>query len=69
MGVPSLRAIVKTAVDVIQTGKARGYLSDPITEKGDPTVVKHRTGNGGLEHLIDLFRNTPSNASLNFKRS
>lgn len=44
MGVPSLRAIVKTAVDVIQTGKARGYLSDPITEKGDPTVVKHRTG-------------------------
>lgn len=44
MGVPSLRAMVKTAVDVIQTGKARGYLSDPITEKGDPTVVKHRTG-------------------------
>ena len=43
MGVPSLSAIVKTAVDVIQTGKARGYLSDPITEKGDPTVVKKHT--------------------------
>ncbi|MGV2389629.1 MAG UNVERIFIED_CONTAM: hypothetical protein LVR29_19405 [Microcystis novacekii LVE1205-3] len=70
MGVPSLRAIVKTAVDVIQTGKPRGYLSNPITEKGESYRQSNIVQvNGRLEHLIDLFLNTPSNASLNFKRS
>ncbi len=44
MGIPTFRALVKSSLDLIEIGKVRGYLSDPITEKGDPTVVKHRTG-------------------------
>ena len=44
LGVPTLRAITKSTMDVLQEGELRGYYSDPLTERGDPTAVKTRTG-------------------------
>ncbi|ACB50759.1 unknown [Crocosphaera subtropica ATCC 51142] len=43
-GVPSLRAITKSTVDLVQQGRFTGYYSDPLTERGDPTTVKYREG-------------------------
>ncbi|EAZ91833.1 hypothetical protein [Crocosphaera chwakensis] len=43
-GVPSLRPITKSAVDLVEKGRFTGYYSDPLTERGDPTTVKYRQG-------------------------
>ncbi len=43
-GVPSLRAITKSTVDLVQQGRFTGYYSDPLTERGDPSTVKYREG-------------------------
>ncbi|MEL4897694.1 hypothetical protein [Crocosphaera sp. Alani8] len=43
-GVPSLRPITKSAVDLAEKGRLTGYYSDPLTERGDPTTVKNRQG-------------------------
>lgn len=43
-GVPSLRAITKSTVDLVQQGHFTGYYSDPLTERGDPSTVKYREG-------------------------
>ncbi len=44
LGIPSLRALTKSTFDLFQEGRLTGYYSDPITERGDPTVIKERTG-------------------------
>ncbi|MEA5462318.1 hypothetical protein [Leptothoe sp. PORK10 BA2] len=44
LGVPSLRAMVKSANDIATLGRVTGYYDDPLTEQGDPTVTKERTG-------------------------
>ncbi|MEG3436890.1 hypothetical protein V0288_07140 [Pannus brasiliensis CCIBt3594] len=44
LGIPGMRALTKSTVDLFTKGRMTGYLSDPITDKGDPTVVKERTG-------------------------
>lgn len=44
MGIPSLRSLTKSAVDLATKGKVTGYYSDPISDRGDPTVTKERTG-------------------------
>jgi hypothetical protein len=44
MGVPSLRSLTKSAVDLATKGKVTGYYSDPVSDRGDPTVTKERTG-------------------------
>ena len=44
LGIPSLRAIAKSGVDIATEGKFTGYYSDPLTDRGDPTVVKARQG-------------------------
>ncbi|MDV3000837.1 MAG: hypothetical protein N5P05_002443 [Chroococcopsis gigantea SAG 12.99] len=44
MGVPTLKAVVKSSLDLAQKGRMTGYLSDPIQKNGDPTKVKERTG-------------------------
>jgi hypothetical protein len=44
LGVPSLRAIVKSSIDLVEKGRMTGYYSDPITKRGDPTVTKSRHG-------------------------
>jgi hypothetical protein len=44
LGIPSMRAMTKSTVDLFTKGRMTGYLSDPITDKGDPTIVKERTG-------------------------
>ncbi len=44
LGVPSLRAMVKSSTDVATLGRVTGYYDDPLTEQGDPTVTKTRTG-------------------------
>lgn len=45
LGIPSLRAVAKSGVDAATQGKFTGYYSDPISEKGDPIVVKARQEN------------------------
>jgi hypothetical protein len=42
LGIPSLRSITKSGVDVATKGKMTGYYSDPVNEWGDPTVFKTR---------------------------
>jgi hypothetical protein len=42
LGMPSLRALSKSGVDVVTKGKMTGYYSDPISDRGDPTTVKER---------------------------
>jgi hypothetical protein len=44
LGTPTLRAVTKSTVDLIEKGKFTGYYSDPVDEHGDPTVTKQRTG-------------------------
>ncbi len=42
LGTPSLRSLAKSGVDVATKGKMTGYYSDPVSDRGDPTVVKSR---------------------------
>jgi hypothetical protein len=44
LGVPSLRSLTKSAVDLAQKGELAGYYSDPVNDRGDPTVTKEREG-------------------------
>ncbi|HBB32490.1 MAG TPA: hypothetical protein DDZ80_08605 [Cyanobacteria bacterium UBA8803] len=44
LGTPTLRAATKSTLDVIQKGQLTGYYSEPVNERGDPTVTKTRTG-------------------------
>jgi hypothetical protein len=44
LGIPGMRALTKSAVDLLTKGRMTGYLSDPIDDKGDPLVVKERKG-------------------------
>jgi len=43
LGNPTLRAITRSTLDLAEKGKFTGYYSDPITQNGDPTVLKKRT--------------------------
>jgi hypothetical protein len=45
LGIPSLRAVAKSGVDVATQGKLTGYYSDPVSDKGDPIAVKSRQAN------------------------
>ena len=45
LGTPSLRSLAKSGVDVATKGKMTGYYSDPVSKRGDPTVVKKRQQN------------------------
>ena len=42
LGIPTLRAVAKSSVDVAIKGEMTGYYSDPLTLRGDPTTVKER---------------------------
>lgn len=44
LGVPSLRAVVKSSTDIVTLGRVTGYYDDPLTDQGDPTVTKERQG-------------------------
>ena len=44
LGVPSLRAVIKSTGDLITLGRFSGYYDDPLTERGDPTQDKYRQG-------------------------
>lgn len=43
LGVPTLRAATKSTIDVVTQGRMTGYYSDPVSDHGDPTVLKQRT--------------------------
>ncbi len=43
LGNPTLRAVTKSTIDLVEKGKLTGYYSDPVDERGDPTVTKYRT--------------------------
>jgi hypothetical protein len=45
LGLPSLRAVAKSGIDVATQGKLTGYYSDPISDRGDPIAVKSRQEN------------------------
>ncbi|MGF1481784.1 MAG: hypothetical protein ACFB4I_20265 [Cyanophyceae cyanobacterium] len=44
LGIPSLRNLAKSTVDLVKKGRMTGYYSGPITHRGDPTVTKVRQG-------------------------
>lgn len=41
-GIPSMRSLVKTSMDLIQKGKIDDYYADPVTANGDPTKTFER---------------------------
>ncbi len=43
-GVPTLRAVTKSTVDLVEKGRFTGYYSDPLTQRGDPSTTKYREG-------------------------
>ncbi|MDJ0510528.1 MAG: hypothetical protein QNJ64_14935 [Crocosphaera sp.] len=43
-GVPTLRAVTKSSVDLVEKGRFTGYYSEPLTQRGDPSTVKYRQG-------------------------
>lgn len=43
-GVPTLRAATKSAWDLVEEGRLTGYYDAPLTDRGDPTHFKPRTG-------------------------
>ena len=40
LGIPGMRPVTKSMVDLFSKGRMTGYLSDPMTNTGDPTIVK-----------------------------
>jgi hypothetical protein len=44
IGLPTYRGVIKSALDLVEKGKLTGYYSDPITDRGDPTIDKYRKG-------------------------
>ncbi|NES81015.1 MAG: hypothetical protein F6K10_06195 [Moorea sp. SIO2B7] len=42
LGIPTLRSVTKSSLDLIEKGRMTGYYSDPVDEYGDPTTVKTR---------------------------
>jgi hypothetical protein len=42
LGIPTLKALTKSAIDLVEKGEMTGYYSDPISKHGDPTTVKER---------------------------
>jgi hypothetical protein len=44
LGVPSLRNLTKSVVDLATKGQIEEYYSDPVTERGDPTRTWERQG-------------------------
>lgn len=42
LGIPTLRAVAKSSVDIATERRMTGYYSDPLTTRGDPTTVKER---------------------------
>lgn len=44
LGIPTLRGVTKSSLDLIEKGKLTGYYSDPVSDRGDPTTVKPREG-------------------------
>lgn len=45
LGLPSSKNLTKSTVDLVKKGRMTGYYSDPLTDKGDPTVTKFRKQN------------------------
>lgn len=43
-GIPTLRAITKSTVELVTKGQMTGYYSDPLTSRGDPSIAKDRQG-------------------------
>jgi hypothetical protein len=44
LGIPSLRSLTKSSLDLVEKGKFTGYYADPLSDRGDPTVTKERVG-------------------------
>lgn len=42
LGVPSLRAVAKSAVELVTEGQLSGYYAPPLSDRGDPTDFKPR---------------------------
>lgn len=42
LGVPSLRSLTKSTIDLVQQTEIPAYYSDPITDRGDPTKTWER---------------------------
>jgi hypothetical protein len=44
LGIPTLRGLTKSTIDIIEEGRMRGYYDGPLTERGDPSTFKERKG-------------------------
>jgi hypothetical protein len=42
LGSPTLKALTKSSLDLVEKGKLTGYYSVPVNNYGDPTAVKQR---------------------------
>jgi hypothetical protein len=68
LGVPSLKPLTKSFVDLVEKGKFTGYYSDPVDDRGDPTVVKERTGKWWKLAIDGSISDSAYNRIYEFKR-
>ncbi len=68
LGVPSLKPLSKSLVDLVEKGKFTGYYSDPVDDRGDPTVVKERTGKWWKLAIDGSISDSAYNRIYEFKR-
>ena len=68
LGIPSLRAVAKSVVDVATQGQFTGYYSDPVSDKGDPTVVKERQQDWWKLHINQTISPHSADRILQFNQ-
>ena len=67
IGVPTLRALTKSGLDLVEKGKLAGYYSDPVNADGDPTTVKKRTGKWWKLTIDDAISPHAASEITNFR--
>ncbi len=68
LGVPSLRAVAKSTVEITTEGKLSGYYSDPLSERGDPTAEKMRQEKWWGLPINQYVSNHAANRILQFRK-
>ena len=68
LGVPSLRAVAKSTVEITQEGKLSGYYADPLSDRGDPTTEKMRQDEWWRLPIHQHLSNYAANRILQFRK-
>ena len=68
LGVPSLRAVAKSLVEITTEGELSGYYAPPLSDRGDPTVFKTRQEEWWALPVNRPISNHAANRILKFRQ-